>query len=289
MQDLTPPPRREAARYPPRVSDAECVVFLQWALPQLGLRWPGFRKVRRQVCRRVARRVRELGLPDLAAYRAHLEAQPEEWAALDGLCRVTISRFYRDRGVFELLERDVVPELTRGKAELRAWSAGCASGEEPYTLALMWELALAPRHPGLAFGVLATDVDDAVLARAREACYPPGSLRDLPEEWRRRGLAPRDGLLCVRPEVKRHVTIVRHDVRTPAPNGPFDLVLCRNLAFTYFAPELQLEVAGLLAGSLRPGGALVVGAHETLPAGAGDLEPWPGAPCVYRRRKTAPA
>ena len=266
------------------MNDAGCVTFLQWALPQLRLRWPGFRKVRRQVCRRIERRRHELGLPDLAAYRAHLERHPEEWAVLDGLCHVTSSRFYRDRGVFELLEREVVPELARGREELRAWSAGCASGEEAYTLALLWELALAPRYPGLDFSVLATDVDDAVLARARKACYGPGSLKDLPADWRRRGLAPRDGLLCVRPEIKSRVTVLPHDVRTPAPEGPFDLALCRNLAFTYFDPELQLEVARLLAASLRPGGALVVGAHESLPAGADDLEPWPDAPCVYRKR-----
>jgi chemotaxis protein methyltransferase CheR len=207
---------------------------------------------------------------------------PEEWAAFDDLCHVTISRFYRDRGVFAALEREVVPELARGRRELRAWSAGCASGEEAYTLALMWELALAPRFPGLRFSVLATDVDDAVLARAREACYGPGSLRDLPEGWRR-GLVEHDGLLCVRPEIKRRVAVSKHDVRAPAPGGPFDLVLCRNLAFTYFDSGLQLGVARLLAESLRPGGALVVGAHETLPEGAGDFEPWPEAPSVYRR------
>ena len=270
------------------MNDAECVTFLQWALPRLRLRWPGFRKVRRQVCRRIDRRRRELGLPDLAGYRAHLEINDEEWAVLDGLCRVTISRFYRDRGVYELLEREVTPELARralarGETELRAWSAGCASGEEPYTLALMWELTLAPRYPGLAFTVLATDLDDAVLGRARAACFGPGSLKDLPDDWWRRGLVERDGLLCVRPEVRRLVTLRRHDVRTPAPDGPFDLVLCRNLAFTYFDPELQLEVARLLARSLRPGGALVVGAHETLPAAAEEFEPWQAAPSTYRR------
>jgi chemotaxis protein methyltransferase CheR len=78
-------------------TDAECVDFLQWALPRLGLRWQGFRKVRRQVCRRVARRIAELGLADADAYRLYLERNPQEWDALAELCRVTISRFWRDR------------------------------------------------------------------------------------------------------------------------------------------------------------------------------------------------
>jgi chemotaxis protein methyltransferase CheR len=80
------------------MSDSQCVVFLQWALPRLRVRWAGFRKVRRQVCRRVWRRARELGLADLVAYRAYLEEHPEEWALLDSMARITISRFYRDRG-----------------------------------------------------------------------------------------------------------------------------------------------------------------------------------------------
>src|SRR5438477_9810042 len=121
----------------------DCVEFLQWALPRLRMRWDGFRKVRRQVCRRIERRSRELGLTDLAAYRDYLERRPDEWARLDALCRVTISRFYRDRETFAALEQEVLPALARGGAEIEVWSAGCASGEEPYTLALLWKLELA--------------------------------------------------------------------------------------------------------------------------------------------------
>ena len=251
------------------MSDADCVAFLQWALPRLRLRWPGFRRVRRQVCRRVAGRVRELGLPDLGSYRALLEARPAEWDELDRLCRITISRFYRDRAVWEVLARDVLPALG---PRPRAWSAGCASGEEPYTLALLGELR-----------VVATDVDEAVLRRAREGLYVSGSLRELPPELLERGFLPEGTRWRIRPEIAGRVTFLRHDVRAGAPGGPFDLVLCRNLAFTYFDEELQREVALTLAAALRPGGALVVGAHERLSAGVEAFEPWPAAPCVLRR------
>ena len=115
--------------------DADCVRFLQWALPRLRLRWAGFRKVRKQVCKRIARRLGQLELPDLAAYVSLLSRRPEEWEHLDGLCRVTISRFYRDRAVFDCLGNEVLPELAaqaraRGQRALRAWSAGCASGQK---------------------------------------------------------------------------------------------------------------------------------------------------------------
>src|SRR5262245_46489236 len=124
------------------MKDADCVALLQWALPRLALRWEGFRNVRGQVCKRIARRTAELGLGPIAASRPYLEAHPEEWSFVEGLCRVTISRFFRDRGVFDRLRLEILPELAVARSEgaVRAWSAGCASGEEPYTLAIVWQL-----------------------------------------------------------------------------------------------------------------------------------------------------
>jgi chemotaxis protein methyltransferase CheR len=265
----------------------ECVAFLQWALPRLGLRWAGYRKVRRQVCRRVARRIAALGLADHAAYRAHLEAHPEEWHALRALTPVTISRFARDRAVFAALADDVLPALAAaaraaGRERVRAWSAACASGEEAYSLALLW----ADRRLEPDLDVLATDVHPPVLARARAARYERSSLRELPAALRERGFdAEPDGRVVVRAEHRRRVTVARHDLRDPPPAGRFDLVLCRNAAFTYFAPDLQRAVLAHLAAALRPGGALVLGLHEALsdPAGGcGGFLPWPGARAVHR-------
>jgi chemotaxis protein methyltransferase CheR len=82
------------------MSDPELVAFLQWALPRLGLRWRGYRKVRARVRKKLNERLRGLGLPDIAAYRVRLDAHPQEWAVLDALCQITITRFHRDRGVF---------------------------------------------------------------------------------------------------------------------------------------------------------------------------------------------
>jgi chemotaxis protein methyltransferase CheR len=251
------------------VTDAECVDFLQWALPRLRLRWEGFRRVRRQVCRRVSRRTRQLGLRGIDAYRAYLESDEQEWEVLAGLCRVTISRFWRDRAVFEVLRDEVLPELG---PTVSAWSAGCASGEEPYSL------VLAAAEARVEIDVMATDVDPVLLERARSACYPESSLRDLPAGLRARAFE--DG--CLRARYREPVHFLRHDVRAGAPGGPFDLALCRNLVFTYFADELQRDVGGELARSLRPGGALVVGSHEALPEGLKGVEPWPAARGVYR-------
>ena len=93
------------------MKDEQCVRFLPWALPQLRMRWDGFRKVRRQVRKRLARRLRELGLADTEAYRDYLRRHAEEWHYLDTLCRITISRFYRDKGVYAALSEQVLPTL----------------------------------------------------------------------------------------------------------------------------------------------------------------------------------
>jgi chemotaxis protein methyltransferase CheR len=272
------------------VTDRDCVEFLRWALPRLGLRWGGFRKVRGQVCKRLRRRLSEVGLADLDAYRVQLERHPEEWAVLESLTHITISRFNRDRGVFAFLQWEVLPTLAatvaeRGADALEVWSAGCASGEEAFTLAIMWRLDLAPRFPELAIRILATDADEAMLARARRGCFSASSLRELPARSRAAAFAQGDRHYCLRDPFREPVRIARHDIRSRPPDGPFDLVLCRNLAFTYFDLELQRATAARLAGALRAGGALVLGSHESLPANVEEFEWWSSAERIYELRR----
>ncbi len=268
--------------------DQDCVGFLQWCLPRLGLRWPGYRKVRRTVCKRVGRRRRELGLGDLEAYRAFLIETPAEWARLDAYCRIPISRFYRDRGVFDFLGLSALPELAeraaaRGGRELRYWSAGCASGEEVYTLRVLWDLRVRPDFPGVRLRLLGTDTDAAVLRRAAAARYQGGSLKDLPAAWRDAAFTRDGAAFVLRPEFRRDVAFQEADIRRGQPDGPFDLVLCRNLVFTYFAPGLQETLQRAIAARLAPGGYLAIGAHERLPAEAGDLVPLAPKLPIYRK------
>ena len=258
--------------------DSELVRFLQWALPRLGMRWPGFRRVRRQVGRSIRRRLSELGLADLAAYRAHLERDPAEWAALETACRVTISRFFRDRGVWQDLEARVLPALAAHRERpLRAWSAGCASGEEAYTL------ALAGHEAGVALEIHATDVDPRLLARAREGLYPESSLREVSQSRRDRLFSENAGAWRLRDRWRGRVTFAEQDLAHALPAGPFELVLCRNLVFTYWDDDRQQTFVEAVAARIVPGGALVIGAHEVLPGGSAGFLPWQAVPLVYRR------
>jgi chemotaxis protein methyltransferase CheR len=209
----------------------------------------------------------ELGFAELSEYRALLETDPEEWTRLDGLCRISISRFYRDQGVWRMLEREILPHLaegsrTRGEGRLRIWSAGCASGEEPYTLALLF--AFGEALSGYPPDILATDADLHLLQRARRACYPETSLRDLPERWRA-ALEPFSEAYCLRADYRKPVRFLEQDIRHECPEGSFELILCRNLAFTYFATALQAAIARRLVERLVPEGVLVLGVHESLP------------------------
>jgi chemotaxis protein methyltransferase CheR len=265
--------------------DAECTAFLQWALPRLGRHWPGYRKVRRLVCKRLGRRLRELGLADLDAYRHRLLAQEEEWAALDALCGIPISRFYRDRGVFDALEHVVLAALAGAAAPrgtLDIWSAGCAGGEEPYTLAILWAVRLQERFPQLGLRIVATDNDEQVLERARAGLFSASSLKELPPDLRAAGFERAGGAWRVR-ERYRTIEFLRQDLREAMPQGPFDLILCRNVLFTYYSSALRERLAAHIVERLRPGGALAIGIHEAPPPELRGMRPWPGARAVYRR------
>ncbi len=252
------------------MSDRELCEFLQWCLPKLRLRWPGFRKVRRTVRKRLNRRIRDLGLENLAAYRRMLEADPAEWSMLDTICRIPISRFYRDKQTYDFLASKILPNCAvhacqRDHRLIKILSAGCASGEEPYSVSLIWHLRLAKDYPDCAINILAVDVDEEMLGRARTACYSPGAFKDLPADLLARGFQRTDDTYCLRVEFQDCVDLQLVDLRETVPDGAFDIILCRNTAFTYFDKATQALVSSNLDAALRPGGYLIIGAHETFP------------------------
>jgi chemotaxis protein methyltransferase CheR len=271
------------------MDDAELVSFLQWCLPQLGLRWAGFRKVRGTVRKRLTRRIRQLGLTNLATYRRRLEADPWEWSTLEIMCRIPISRFYRDRAVFDFLAGKALPELAsqarfRKGRTLSVLSCGCASGEEPYTISMIWAVRLADAWPEISLQILALDIDDTMLQRAAMGCYGAGSLKDLPPDLRTRGFELRNGLCCLREAFRSCVSLQKADIRQGVPDGPFDLILCRNTAFTYFEDSAQRSTFADLNARLRTGGYMVIGAHEALPVPASGYQQAESALPIYRKR-----
>jgi len=205
---------------------------------------------------------------------------------------MSITRFYRDRGVFQHLATEILPELAQQvtkdrTGELRAWSAGCASGEEPLSLAILWQHRLARRYPTVEFHVVATDIDPLSIQRAQRGCYHWTSMKELPAEWRAEAFVTSGEELCVKDEYRSAVTYLVQNLRERVPDGTFHLILCRNLAFTYFDEISQREILRRLTDKLTPGGALIIGKGESLPEGHWAIEPWSLPMGIYRKTSTA--
>ncbi len=237
-------------------------------MPRLGLEPKAYARVRHQVCKRLTRRLAELRLGRLEDYASYLESHPDEWPALDGLCHVTISRFFRDSRVFDALTESVLPRLVAAFGpKLRIWSAGCGAGEEPYSFALIGRQLF----PAARFEIVATDADPHQLERARAAQYRASSFRELPAGW------PRE----IDRELAQGVAFLHQDLRREAPDGPFGLVACRNLAFSYFDEAGQRRALATISQRLEPGGVLVIGLRERLP---GNMDFEPIGPCLFEKR-----
>ncbi len=244
--------------------------------------WAGYRKVRKGVIKRLRRHMQELGCSTVEQYLAQLARLPQAKAAHEQCLRVTISRFFRDRHLWQTLQRRSLPDLVeRFCSPVRIWSAGCANGEEPYSLAMLWnELRDSP-----ALNLLATDAGEACLARAREGAYSRSSLKEVPDEMRKRYFDSGKGgrRFLVQSHRMTPIRWRQHDLLGSLPDsGPFHMILLRNNLLTYYqGPDLQAAFTRIVA-ALAPGGWLVTGAHERLPVSAFKLIRDKDCPWVYR-------
>ena len=255
--------------------DPSCIDFLQRCLPLLNYRWRGFKKVRRQVCRRIQRRLQELELGDIDAYQSYLITHSQEWRKLDACCDISISRFYRDKRIFDTIADSLLPTLAglsqqQGQNQLRCWSLGCCSGEEPFSLSLIWHLSVAARVAGdCHLKIIATDRNPLYLQRARAGSFASSSLKDLPPGYVEKAFTANGEDYRLKQAYRADVELLQQDIRYQSPAVDFDLVCCRNLVFTYFSPTLQQKILNRICTHLHRGGFLVIGAHEQLPTGHG--------------------
>lgn len=209
---------------------------------------------------RAALRIEALGTTPAAYLELISGARAQgELAALVEAVRTGESSLFRHRPQITALAETIAPALrAQGRRTLRVWSAGCASGEEPYTLAIV----LARSLPSCAITILATDVSAEAIAAARRASYPRDALDDVPEEWRDAFVIGEDRI-TVRPELARLVTFEQANLVDATPPRGCDLVWCRNVLI-YFSPEARRRAIDLLVGATAPGGYLFVGYSESL-------------------------
>jgi chemotaxis protein methyltransferase CheR len=237
--------------------------FLREAASLLGLQWRPFR--RKGIKRKVERRIARIGLP-FEQYLFRIRNDPEERHHLSKILTVTISRFFREREVFHTLRHSVIPALlTEEREEIRVWSIGCANGEEPYSLSLLWKEGFEETWPHVRLSILATDINGVLIERAKTGRYTKASLKEIPEEIRQSFFKiDREGY-ALDEAVKESVEFREHDILLEEPFTGMDMAFCRNLAFTYFSKESQVEILKKIAHSIRNEGYLVIGKEETLP------------------------
>ncbi len=238
--------------------------FLKETSSLLGLQWRRFQ--RRGIRRRIEHRLVELGLASLEGYSQRIKEDPEERGHLSKILTVTISRFFRDEDVFNTIETSVFPALLKeNPIKLRLWSVGCASSEEPYSLSVLWKARFEKDWPQIHFSILATDIDETLLKRAKEGKYKKSSLREIPEDILANYFRAEGDAFLLDKRVGEHVEFQKHDILRDEPFSGMDLVFCRNLAFTYFSRESQVEVLKKMFMCLREEGYLVIGNDESIP------------------------
>ncbi|HEX7471529.1 MAG TPA: CheR family methyltransferase [Candidatus Limnocylindrales bacterium] len=205
----------------------------------------------------------------IAGYGKQLESDPEEYARLISSLLIKVTEFFRDPKMFDYLRDQTLPilieEARRHGRPLRVWSAGCSTGEEAYSLAIMLAEAMGAETEPLDVRVFATDIDSAAIAFARRGLYPPAALQNVSAALRERYFVKSDGGYEVVKSIRSLMIFGEHDLGARSPFPRIDLVLCRNVLI-YFNPTMQrvaLETFGL---SLRDGGRLVLGPSETVAA-----------------------
>ncbi len=228
--------------------------------------------------RRLARRLHARGAKTYADYARILDQDPAEYDKLFNDLTINVTSFFRDDVAFKALEEVVLPVFTgRGAKNIRIWSAGCATGEEPYSIGVLLLEILGPEinlwdvtpsttlrlgsGQGSGHRILATDIDAKTLDRAREGVFGPKEVEGIRPAWLKRYFVAEDQAFRVQPALRQLVTFEEHNLVSDPPYHDLDLVVCRNVLI-YFAPALQTRVLKGFHEGLKAGGFLLLGKAE---------------------------
>jgi chemotaxis protein methyltransferase CheR len=218
--------------------------------------------------RRIAVRMRACGVHTYSEYQALLDRVPAEYDRLKDAITINVTRFYRNAETWNLLRAGLIREICKGNdGEIRVWSAGCSSGEEPYTLTMLiadhFEQRGTPERLEHVT-VDATDIDRQCLERARAGSYRRDALTEVPAAWIERYFEAVGEECRVVERIRRRVHVRAADLSNdPPPRQNYHLILCRNVVI-YFERSAQERLFATFAGALAPGGYLVLGKVETL-------------------------
>jgi two-component system CheB/CheR fusion protein len=216
--------------------------------------------------RRIALRMQAVGAEGYLDYLDQLEVRPDEFAALFNTILINVTAFFRDKPAWDYLSSDVLPRILEGKppdAPIRVWCAGCASGEETYSLAMALAEAMGEEAYARRVKIYATDVDEEALNHARLATYTARDVADIPRDLLTRYFEPAEDGWAFRKDLRRTLIFGRNDLVRDAPISRVDLLSCRN-TLIYFNAETQSRILGRLHFALNETGVLFMGKSEML-------------------------
>ena len=216
--------------------------------------------------RRIQKRMQSVKIEEYPEYVDYLEVHPEEFNALFNTILINVTSFFREPATWEYLAEHVFPELMERKPEgmpIRVWSAGCASGEEAYTAAMLLVEALGWDGFRERAKIYATDIDEEALNKGRQAVYAEAEVESIPKPLLERYFDQANGNFSFNKELRRSVIFGRHDLIQDAPIWRVDLIICRNVLM-YFNTETQSKILARFHFALNDGGILFLGRAETL-------------------------
>jgi two-component system, chemotaxis family, CheB/CheR fusion protein len=241
---------------------------------------------RSSLARRIRKRMHEAGIADFLDYRDRLESSAEEFGNLFNTILINVTGFFRDPETWTYLQQQVMPDLITDAekySDIRVWSAGCASGEEAYSLAIAFAEALGIEEAAKRVKIYGTDVDEDALRDARTGVYTAKALEPISPELRSRYFEQSGGQYAFRPDLRRRVIFGRHDITRDAPISRLDLLVCRN-TLMYFNVESQAQVIDRFHFALREGGDLFLGKAEMLLSDSERFEVVSMRQRIFRRR-----
>ena len=245
-------------------SDEAFEALVRYMRDSRGFDFTGYKRT--SLMRRVRHRMDQAGYSTYEEYLDVLQAGSDEFAALFNTILINVTAFFRDTEAWEFVSRDVIPRLLaeRGPEDpIRVWSAGCASGQEAYTLAMLLTEAMGPDAFRQRVKIYATDIDDEALTEARAASYDARAVESVPAELLGRYFEQFNGRYLFHKDLRRAVIFGRNDLVKDAPISRVDLLVCRN-TLMYLNAETQRNVLGRLHFALAPQGTLFLGHAEML-------------------------
>lgn len=241
---------------------------------------------RSTMLRRIQRRMQVVGASTGSDYLDVLREKPEEASLLFRDLLINVTCFFRDSEAFEVLRRDVIPELLRGKGagdNIRIWAPGCSSGEEAYSIAILMAEVLGRMPTRPAVQIFATDIDEQMLQKARGACYPHSAVKDVPLELLDRYFYAQEDDYVLTQTIRDMVRVSNHNLIKDPPFSRVDMIVCRNLLI-YLNTSLQQRLIPVFHYALKPNGWLFLGSAENI-ANRNDLfDGVDQSARIYRRR-----